>query len=274
MNFPKFLKRLDERLSSEYVLELLKDQVPPNNDSQFITSLKFDNINAWNALIKLPKISSLSPYHPAWKYIVERKIPNEFHAIFRWCSNFMTWTNQLIPGKFEEKALQYDEGRILIPFFNKDRHFFAYTGRSLLPIAEVRYITIVLNSNEPLLWGLDRLNYKKHLKVVEGPLDATFLNNCIALGGGNFSSLTKLATYDKIIMILDNEPRSRETKAKIEKAIEHDFKVVIWPDTIKEKDINAMILAGYSPDYIEHIITTNTFEGIEAKMRLTQWSKR
>jgi hypothetical protein len=51
------------------------------------------------------------------------------------------------------------------------------------------------------------------------------------------------------------------------------FKVCIWPDTIKEKDINEMVLAGNSPATIQHIIDNNTYDGIMATMRMNQWEK-
>ena len=274
-SFPKFLKRMDERLYSEYVMELLADnQEAKNDDSKFTSIIKFDNNEAFEALIKLKKISQLPPYHPAWKYINSRKIPPIYHAIFRWNPNFMEWTNTLIPGKFKKDALKHDEGRIVIPFFNKHNHFFGYTGRSLSPMAEVRYITIVLNGEELLLWGANRINYDNPIKVVEGPIDATFLNNCIALAGSNITSLTKLAERSTFILALDNEPRSKEGKTKISRAIDQGFKVVIWPETIQEKDINAMVLAGYSPNHIEYIMMSNVFEGLEARMKLEEWSRR
>jgi hypothetical protein len=266
---------MDEGLYSEYVMELLTDQRKENNDdNKFASVIKFDNNEAFTSLISLKKISQLPPYHPAWKYVNSRKIPPIYHAIFRWNPSFMEWTNSLIPGKFSKDALKHDEGRIVIPFFNTHNHFFAYTGRSLSPMAEVRYITIVLNDEELLLFGTNKVDITKPIKVVEGPIDSTFLNNCIALAGSNINSLTKLAPSDTFILALDNEPRASETKHKITRAIDQGFRVVIWPDNIKEKDINNMVLAGYSPDHIEYIMMSNVFEGLEARMKVEEWSRR
>jgi len=46
--------------------------------------------------------------------------------------------------------------------------------------------------------------------------------------------------------------------------------VVIWPKGLKEKDINDMVLAGLDPSAI---IKSNTFSGLEAKIKLTDWKK-
>ena len=47
----------------------------------------------------------------------------------------------------------------------------------------------------------------------------------------------------------------------------------MWPDTLKEKDINDMILSGYTKSQIQKIIKDNTFEGVAAKLRFTKWKK-
>lgn len=272
--FTAFLKLLDERLYNEYVVELLETQKPIEDDRQFIAPIRFDDDTAYNALMKLDKISSLPLYHPAKKYVDSRKIPNFYHAIFRWCPYFMEWTNARVPGKFKPDALKHDEGRIMIPFYNRHNHFYAYTGRSLNPHAQVRYVTIVLNDGELLLWGMDRIDPDRPIKVVEGPIDATFLSNCIALAGSNITSLTKLAQRDRFVIALDNEPRSKEGISKMNRVIDQGFKIVIWPENIKEKDINAMVLAGISPNHIEYIMMSNCYEGIEAKMKLEEWCRR
>ena len=49
--------------------------------------------------------------------------------------------------------------------------------------------------------------------------------------------------------------------------------VCIWPKTVKEKDINDMVLSGVSPKVIEDTINKNKFSGLSAKMALSDWSK-
>ena len=43
--------------------------------------------------------------------------------------------------------------------------------------------------------------------------------------------------------------------------------------TVKEKDINDMVLSGVSPKVIEDTINKNKFSGLSAKMALSDWSK-
>jgi len=50
-------------------------------------------------------------------------------------------------------------------------------------------------------------------------------------------------------------------------------KIVIWPDHIKHKDINDMIMAGYTKEQIQEIITDNIFTGAAAQLRFSEWRK-
>jgi len=47
----------------------------------------------------------------------------------------------------------------------------------------------------------------------------------------------------------------------------------LWPDDIKEKDINDMILSGKTKDQIQTTIKNNTYQGNMAKIRMTTWRK-
>jgi hypothetical protein len=49
--------------------------------------------------------------------------------------------------------------------------------------------------------------------------------------------------------------------------------VVIWPEMIEEKDVNDMVLNGFSPDEIQDIISKNTFVNLRAKMEFINWKK-
>ena len=54
------------------------------------------------------------------------------------------------------------------------------------------------------------------------------------------------------------------------KAVNSNYNVVIWPQTLQEKDINDMILADKDP---AKIISKNIYNGLEAKMKFTAWKR-
>ena len=113
------------------------------------------------------------------------------------------------------------------------------------------------------------MDKNKHIFVVEGPIDSLFLDNCIAVAGADFMKLPKEDTT----IIFDNERRNLEIVKQIEKTVNEGYSVVLWPDDLKEKDINDMILAGKTKDEIKTIIEKNTYQGNMAKIRLTTWRR-
>ena len=49
--------------------------------------------------------------------------------------------------------------------------------------------------------------------------------------------------------------------------------IVIWPKHIMHKDINDMILADHSIEEVKNIIKENTFSGLIASTKLSEWRK-
>jgi len=72
------------------------------------------------------------------------------------------------------------------------------------------------------------------------------------------------------VYIYDNEPRNREILNRIDKTINSGEKIVIWPSNITEKDINDMVMSGLD---VQSVIESNTYSGLEAKLKFTTWKK-
>lgn len=275
LSFNNFLKNIDQNLFNEYRLEILANNKTPEQKDfeEFVEKLKPKAYIANTFLKKLKKISQLTPDHSIKKYIVNRQLPNPYHAKLFACPKFMHFVNELIPEKFSEESLLRDETRILIPFISKENNIHAFQGRSLKSNSQVKYITIVLDDSIPVVYGLDTCNFDKTVYVFEGPFDSMFINNSLATAGGDLVS--SLRTFDKRnqVIVYDNEPRSVDTKKKLDKAIMNGYAVCIWPENLEHKDVNDMVLAGLSPEFITHIIKTNTYRDLAAKMALNRWSK-
>ena len=73
-----------------------------------------------------------------------------------------------------------------------------------------------------------------------------------------------------LIFVYDNEPRNREIVNRIGKCIDRGQRVVIWPNGIVEKDINDMVLAGHD---VMSVLESNTYSGLEAKIKFNNWKK-
>mgnify|MGYP003526494410 CR=1 FL=1 len=274
--FIYILKELDQQLWREALKELLvsKNAARPKSDvEEFAMKMKKPAFVKGTVLNELTKISALPIKHPAKRYIDSRKIPSKEHFKLFFVEKFKTFTNALLPGKFEHP--EDDEPRIIIPFLDEDKNLVGYQGRSLDPDAEIRYISIMLQEDAAKVYGLDTVDKTKTVYLTEGPFDAMFLPNSIAAAGGNLTAtigLTKIPRRN-IVVVYDNEPRNKHIVKQNRTAIEQGFKVVIWPEGLEYKDINQMVLANYAPELILKIIQENTFSGMEALLILNQRKK-
>ena len=258
------IKYLDSKIHKDYIMERYLKGVKTNNPEP---EFKFDvPVFRKKGILKdLKSIDSLPEGHPARRIIKDRLIPSKSLADLYLCESFYKFTNTLIPNKFP--ALDGDHPRLLIPFRDEEGEVFAYQGRAF-GNEQPKYLTIKLNESKNKIFGLDRIDKEKQIYVVEGPIDSLFLDNCIAVAG---SDLNKIE--GDLTIIFDNEPRNREIVKQIEKVINSGRNIVLWPESMKYKDINDMILGGYSKSEIQQIIIDNTFSGVEAKLRFTEWKK-
>lgn len=277
-NFDGLLKFIDQEKHKEYSLEKYRERSTQTTfsaltDNKFVSDIgKFSKqrFEKFEPLKKLKKISQLDNNHIAKKYCLQRQIPANKHYILYYCPKFKQFTNNLLPDKFPN--LENDRDRLLIPLIDRDGMFFGYQGRALNS-DKIRYITIVLDPSKPRVFGLNTIDLKQDVVVVEGPLDSLFLPNAIAMAGGDNGDVEKLGINDKLVFCYDNEPRNEDTIKRMEKMIEKGFRVVVWPNNIVYKDINEMVLNGLCQEEISCIISNNTYNGLSAKLKLQEWKK-
>jgi len=221
-------------------------------------------------------IKDLPNDHVAVEFANMRIIPKQHWNLLYYTDDFGSFMKKLDPD-----VLPFGmEERLIIPFFNKKGDVVAAQGRSLNMKDEAnarftaKYITVKADKSIDRLWyGLWRTNITKRVYVVEGPLDSLFLQNSVAMvGAGALKAIPERFDNTPMTYILDNEPRNRQICSYIEKLIELGREVCIWPNSIKEKDINDMAYT-MSTREIQKLIDENTFSGLEATMRFRNWRK-
>jgi hypothetical protein len=77
-------------------------------------------------------------------------------------------------------------------------------------------------------------------------------------------------SYPHRTFVFDNEPRNKQIVQRYEKCIFQGERIVIWPKQVKEKDINDMVLAGHD---VQELVEQNSYSGLEAKLKFTEWKK-
>jgi len=263
MSFDKLLEKLNAEMYKEYRLEKFTDTHKPKIDTRKVkrdisTKPVFKN----NTLSTLTPIDKLNTSHPAREYLLNRKLPTE--SLY-FTEKFQKWVNSVKPNTFP--SIKKDESRIIIPFKDKEGNLFGFQGRSLHSTG-LRYITILLNEDQPKIFGLDTLDYDKTIFITEGPFDSLLLPNCVAMAGADVSRSSVLG--NDIVYVYDNEPRNIEITKRMLKCIKSGDKIVIWPNHIKEKDLNDMHLTGVC---VEDVVTNNVYSGLTAQVKFDNWKK-
>lgn len=273
-NLGNFIKYVDSTLYDEYVLERYKSGASKYSDHKdvapIIPEVKTVELLEDDILSSITRIDKLPLTHPAVAYVINRKIPKESWSLLYFAPKFKKFVNSCT-AKFQEPIVD-EHPRMIIPMFTNAGKCFAFQGRAYgeeMP----KYYTIKVDETEEKVYGLDRVDYSKRIYVVEGPIDSLFIPNAIAVSGASFDTPTIRSLLANATIIMDNEPRNKEIVKQLGKYIESGFSVCMFPESVEEKDINEMILAGRTADEILETINTNTFSGIEAKLRYSTWKK-
>ena len=268
-NLSNLVKHIDSKIHNDYILERYKEGTTATGRGGHVENPKFDIpkpvFNQKGIFSNVKSFREIGKEHPAYRFIEDRRIPNDNDIYL--VNQFYSWTNDLVPNKFP--TLDGDHPRMVIPFRDSNGDIFAYQGRAFGK-EKPKYITIILDENVPKIFGLDRVDSSRDIFVVEGPIDSLFIQNCIAVAQ---SDLRVPQYKDKAILVPDNEPRNKQIIQQLERAIDDNYRVVIWPDYVRQKDINDMILSGLDAVEIMDIISNNTFQGLSAKVELQKWKR-
>lgn len=268
LTFDRFLKTIEPALYDEYIVDskLEKDllQKKPVKPLDKLTMKKPAFQKGSSPLLKVKKVSSLKQNHPVKKYLQKRQIPAAKHYKLYYTPKFNEWVNSLIPNKLSSR----EEPRLILPFIDEKGNLFGFTGRAFDP-KSLRYLTIMLDEDKPKVFGLDDVDFTRQYFVTEGPIDSLFLKNAVAMAGAD-GNAKGLKNIKNAVYVFDNEPRNKDIVKRMEKILENGNRIVIWPESLTDKDINDMVVSGYDA---QTIIESNIYSGLEGKLKLSYWRK-
>lgn len=281
----RFLEAVSPSLVKEYTMERWKNgengnsnYIKPKEEDMFklLSPPKFESKS--DLLKPLLRASDAPKNHVVRQFLEMRKIPQKNFDILYYTENFGSYMKLVDPDASFPNVVS--EPRLIIPFFNKKNDVVAVQGRVLTMKGEhmaretARYITVKADKSIDRLWyGMWRANPKKRVYVVEGPLDSLFIPNTIAMVGASaLEQVPSRFENSDMVYALDNEPRNKQILAYMEKLINMDKKICIWPEALKEKDINDMIYVMSVKD-IKKMIDENTYSGLQAKLKFNEWRK-
>jgi len=182
---------------------------------------------------------------------------------------------------------KYQKNRIIIPFFNENKDIEFYQTRVFLENdgSNITYYS-KLNSNKTL-FNIDNIDFnQKYVFILEGPFDAFFIRNSVALAGINKGSNTLTTRQSQQfnttlkflnkIWIFDSQHIDKTSYVKTKNLLEIGENVFIWPKTLgqKFKDINELCVFAKKDEIIPDFILKNTFNGLEGLVLLETINKQ
>ena len=263
ISFNNFLKEIDSHTHKQYTFEKFKEGHTGKNFVVEQPEEIFKQIDKRPEFKKKVKINLPSAFDitTSQNYLHSRAI---FEGDFYYTKNFQKFSNELKPNSFDNT--QYGESRIVIPLI-VEGELVGFQGRALSS-HPIKYITIMIKDDAPKIYGLDNVRKDAPVYITEGPFDSTFIRNSVAMCGADID-ISGWGISDPV-WVYDNEPRSKEIVSRVAKTIDRGEKVVIWPNNVREKDINDMLLGGHHP---QRLVESNTYSGLEAQLQFTTWKR-
>ncbi|NBW57100.1 hypothetical protein EBR43_04815 [bacterium] len=177
------------------------------------------------------------------------------------------------------------KNRLIIPFYNDTGKIIHYQTRTIVEQKNKKYPKYLSKQNsEKSIFGIDRVDQNiKYLFVTEGPIDACFIKNGIAVAGiteGRGAVFTEKQKEQlnafplhELIWVLDNQWIDKASKSKTSTLAKQGYNVFIWPEKLKKfKDLNEVCIASKLDVVSEKFILKNTYSGVKANLLLSQIS--
>ena len=269
----EFLKQHKPDYFREWLLERRKEQGLPSYSERKENTL--DKFQAKMPVIEsLPfcqRLDTLPENHPIIKYVANRCIPKERYNLLWFTMEWRKLVNNVKPETYRNDSA---EPRLVIPIFNANKEIESFQGRALRSTEKSKYITIKAHENASKIYGLDRADPSKPVYFLEGPIDSLFIDNGCAITGGSMG-LEEVPFKGVRVWSLDNEPRAKETVARLEKLVKAGEQVVMWDRSPwRSKDINDMIKnEGATTAEIMDYMRANTVSGLMAQLRFDRYCK-
>lgn len=162
------------------------------------------------------------------------------------------------------------KNRLIIPFYNEFGKIESYQSRTLDGNTHPKYLT---KYGEKSLYGENNIdNNIPYIFVFEGPIDAMFVRNAVAVGGASMTekqdAFIKKHFDKEVIYIYDNDKDNKQMESRIKRTINDKKRVFIWPKEFSNyKDINELCTKLQLDEISWKLFEQNSYKGLEAYTR-------
>lgn len=262
------LEKIDPSLAQQYRFSWMRTKAP---ERKVVATKAQDDEPTPRAMAVLERClgqrcDALPTRHPAVQYLSGRGLPRTTWGRFRHCEDFRAL------GDLFEKRVP-DEPRLVIPFHENGR-FVGLQGRSYDRDPEIKYITLKVDPEHRLVYGIDDLDLERKFYVLEGPIDSMLIPNaCATQSVSNMANLPdRLERNPNAVFVPDNQPMNREVCALMDNLLRRGKTVVVWPRNWEEKDVNDMV-GSRGISEVMRVLSENAVSGLQGQVCLTAWRR-
>jgi hypothetical protein len=176
------------------------------------------------------------------------------------------------------------KNRLVIPFYNEQNEIIFYQSRALYD-KDLKFYPKYLSkiNSEKSLYGINKVSVDlDYIFIFEGPIDACFVQNGIAVAGiqensnNMFTNLqsSQLINYKLLekVWVLDSQWLDSASRKKTEKLIKNGERVFIWPEKIGKtfKDFNDYCIVNNISSVSTEFILSNSYAGLKAELLMVE----
>ena len=283
-SFGTFLKEFAPDLYTAYRVETLGNvfKVPSaQKEASIEAKIKKIQTSMEDPLVHCSKLTDRTQNRSVIKYAHSRCLPERMFEDLYGVSDVNLVTKRI--PKYKEQDFP-ELPALVIPFFKSDGAYDFIQCRISEPCEkEFRFVTLQVHEG-PKVWGQKYLNWQDTIYIFEGPIDAMFIKNAIALAGAasglDFMIETARAKgipMSNLCMAFDNDYKYNPQIMKLlRRSIDKGFSVVLFDNNFDGfKDVNdAVQKGGWSHEEVDAYVRSRTFHGIRAQLELTAITKR
>lgn len=225
--------------------------------------LPYDCINLYDSL-QLSFYKDISAVRDALAFIAKRKLDT---AINKPKSLWLSLNDNV------------HKNRIIFPFYNleKNSKIVFYQSRAIYREDEEIAKYLSKSNSDKFIFNLDRVSPDiDYIFLQEGPIDAMFLRNSVALAGihpteEQISTIKTFFPIHDTVYVLDNQWIDRASYNTTKKLLEKNESVFIWPVELADyKDLNDLCVKNNLNEMPYQFIIKNTYKGIKGQLQYTQ----
>lgn len=160
------------------------------------------------------------------------------------------------------------KNRLLFPFYDKQGRIVFYQSRALTDSQSDKWGKYISKKDgDKCLFNINRLdNSYPFVYIIEGPADACFVKNGLAVTGLNLTEKQKiqleaLRPFFTVVWCLDNHMDNESTRNRYIELVKAGENVLKWPKDIKYKDFNEWCVDKQLDQIDPSFLEANTTKG-------------